>query len=174
MSGLEILMAAGAGAGLIGSGVQAIGQVRAGQAANEAAKFEAAQLEAKADQEFAASQREAEEFRRRRDLTLSSLQARSAASGFSATDPTTLQIADDIAERGTIQSQLALHGGSLRQADLKTSAVGRRFEGKQALKGSKLAAIGTIMGGASDFSRFAVSASRGSRTTSSGGRYRYG
>ena len=120
-------------AGLAGSAVSAVGTIASGQAAAEigqqqalisrqqgeaaqkAANFEAAQLEIQGKEEKALAQREMLQLRRQKRLTLSQLQGRAAASGFSATDPTSLALADEIERYGTYQEQLALYGGTAKE-----------------------------------------------------------
>lgn len=172
-------------ASIAGTAVSAVGTIAAGRAqaaqyqaqaqahqmqarANmQAAEFEAAQLELQGNEELAASQQEMEEARRRKQLALSTLQARAAGSGFTATDPTTLNLSDEISKYGTLQQQMALYGGQSRKAGLLSQAEARRFEGETGLaisgyesaalrqaasaarSGSYLSAAGTILGGIS-------------------------
>ncbi len=105
-----------------------------GKAAQQAAEFQAKQLDAKGKEEFAASQVEAEELRRRKALALSEVQTKAAAGGFSATDPSTLAIADEIARYGTIQQQMAQFGGASRREGLEGQARGERYSGAEALR----------------------------------------
>jgi hypothetical protein len=134
--------------GVVGSLVSAAGTMAAGRAQQQAAEYEAQQLEIKGKEERAAAQREGQEHERKKDLTLSTLQARGATSGFSATDPTSLALADEITKYGTYQQQMAMYGGESRQVGLEAQAEGRRMEGRAAVKGAKFAALGTIIGGA--------------------------
>ena len=155
--------------GAVGSAVEAAGTLAAGREAKKAAEFEAAQLEKEGKQRQASAQIEGEQYKRQKDLALSELQAGTAASGFSATDPTSLALADEITRYGTYQQQLAQHGGKVQRAGLETRARGRRMEGQAALKGSRYSAVGTILGGVSSAAgRYAKSKSSG------GGSYRYG
>jgi len=167
MSGLEFLAPVFAGAKAIlpfvsgaatiaGGMIQAQGQkqVAASQKAN--LDYQAAQLEAQGKEEQAAAQHEVFQKRREKDLALSALQARGAASGFETTDPTGLQIGEDIAKYGTLQEMMAAYGGKSRRLGLEAEAIGRRAEGAAAVQGAKSAAMGTILGGVtSGFSRFA-------------------
>ena len=139
--------------GSIASGRAAAAQGRAGQ---QAAEFEAKQLDIKSKEEKAAGQQEMLQYRRQKNLALSRLQTVGAGSGFSATDPTSLALADEITKYGTFQEQLALFGGTARERDLQLAASGRRFEGASALalgkakrNASYLNAAGTIIGGVS-------------------------
>lgn len=164
-------------------GMTAIGTIAAGQAAaqqgqlaQQAAEFEAKQLDIKGKDEKAAAQREMLELRRQKVGALSRLQATSAASGFSATDPTTLSLADEVAKYGTLQEQTALYGGDVRQRNANLAAAGKRFEGARELMlgesrktASYFGAAGTILGGLSSLGTKYGAAPR--RTSDS---YRYG
>jgi hypothetical protein len=135
--------------GMMGSVVQAQGTIAAGKQAKVAADYEAAQLDIKAKEEQAAAQREGFEHQRKKELALSELTTKSAASGFSATDPTSLALADEIEKYGTVQQQMAMYGGTSRRAGIEAQAEGRRMEGKAAVTGARSAALGTILGGIS-------------------------
>lgn len=136
-------------AGLAGSYMQAQGTLAAGKAAQQAAEFEAKQLDIKAKEEQAAAQRDMFDQRREKELALSKLQSNAAASGFSATDPTALALADEIEKYGTYKEQMAMYGGTSRRAGIEAQAAGRRMEGKAARIGSQYSAAGTILGGIS-------------------------
>ena len=167
---LPSLETVGTIATIAGTAVTAAGTIAAGKNAEASAKFEAQQMEAKGKEEQAASQREADEYRRRKNLALSKLQSNSAASGFTATDPTALALADEISKYGTFQEQMANYGGASRRAGLEDQAAGRIMEGKAARRGSMYSAAGTILGGV------ATMADRYNpkRQTSSTPSYRYG
>jgi hypothetical protein len=192
-------------AAIAGTAVGAAGTIAAGQHASSAAaaeqqrlvregaarktslEFEAKQLDVQAKNERAFAQREMFEKRRTKDIALSTLQARSAASGFSATDPTTLSLADEISRYGTLQEQMAMFGGESRANDLQLGAAGRRFSGESAMQSaiaqgeaakaegrakrnaSYFSAAGTILGGLSSMAgKFPTGGSGGAP---SGGRY---
>lgn len=167
MAGLDIValsaLATAAGAGVpaagtivsglataAGAGVSAAGTIVSGHAQRAAANFEARQLDERAKEEQAASQIEAQQLGRRRNLALSALQTRAAASGFSATDPTTLQIGDEIAKYGTMQEQTALYGGSARRRHLEAEASGTRYTGEARRVASNYTAAATVLGGVSN------------------------
>jgi hypothetical protein len=193
-------------ASVASAGVTAVGTIAAGQAARQqgdmeaaflqqqgqaqkqAAEFEAAQLDIKAKDERALAQRERMQIQRQKKLALSSLTARAAGSGFSATDPTALALSDEIEKYGTLQEQFATYGGDVRANEMELGAAGRRFSGQRGLEsaytsasiaraggrarevGSYFSAGGTILGGISSFAdRY------GKRTTSvPKTSYRYG
>jgi hypothetical protein len=159
-------------AGAAGSYVSAQGTLAAGKAAEQAAKYEAAQLDIKAKEEQAAAQRDMFDQRREKELTLSKLQSNAAASGFSATDPTALALQDEIEKYGTYKEQMAQYGGESRRTGIEAQAHGRRMEGQAAKIGSRSQAAATILGGvstmASKFGGPKYAASGG------GGEYYYG
>lgn len=136
--------------GTIASGVGAVltagSTLAAGKQARQNAELEKAQLDIKAKEEQAASQREAEQYRRRKELALSQITNKAAASGFTATDPTTLAIADEVAQYGTVQEQMALYGGTSRRAGLEAQGQAALAEGIAKEKGTKWSAAATILG----------------------------
>ena len=167
---MAALPAIAAIATIAGSVVTASGTLAAGKAAQQEANYEAQQLDIEAKNRQAKAQVEAGELRRRKDLALSNLQANAAASGFSATDPTSLALADEIARYGTYQEQLAQYGGTSERAGLEAQAEGRRISGKAARIGSRYSAAGTILGGVSSLAGKFPSGS----SAPSGASYRYG
>ena len=142
--------------------------IQEGEAARKTAEFQAKQYELQGREERAAAQQEAFQLRRNKLAALSRLQARSASSGFSATDPTTLSIADEIERYGTLQEQMAMFGGASRASSLTSAAEGARYSGQTAYDSaryggeisaytgrarknlSRSAAAGTILGGISN------------------------
>ena len=142
-------------ASLAGTAVSAVGTIAAGRAQKQAADHQAAQLDVRAKEERATAQQKALEVARERRLALSRLQARAAASGFGATDPTILDLAGETAAYGTLRQQIARYGGEARAADLTASAEGARARGSAALQNAGFNAAGTILGGVSTmFRRF--------------------
>jgi hypothetical protein len=131
----------------VGALVSAAGTIAAGKAQQQAADYEAAQLDVQAKDERAAAQAQALDERRRQRLALSALTARSAASGFTATDPTTMKLAGDIAKYGEYRAQSAQYVGNSRAAGLNAQATGARLSGQAAVTGSYYGAAGTIIGG---------------------------
>lgn len=167
MTGIETIAAI---ATVAGSAVSAVGTIAAGNAAKEQADYEAAQLDIKAKEEQAAAQQEAQQLREKKERALSSLTARAAASGFSATDPTALALSDEIERYGTLQEQMAQYGGKSRRAGYEAQATGTRITGQAAKKGSRLSAAGTILGGISSLGKYGGSVKGGGSPSS----YRYG
>lgn len=161
-------LAAGKSAAEIGMAEQQRASIE-GANSRRAAEFEAGQLEAQGKAEQASSQREAFMLGRQKRVALSRLQAVGAGSGFTATDPTSLALADEIEEYGTLQEQMALYGGTSGRQSSELSASARRASGQAAYdssimagniarmsgeaqrKSSYMSAGGTILGGISTF-----------------------
>lgn len=142
--------------------------VAGGVMANRARQQEAAQLKMKANEELSQAQMEAQQFARRKRLALSRIQAVSAASGFSADDPTTLDLMGETEAYGTLQEQLAMFGGKSRRAGYQAAASASRQAGTAGLIGSLASASGTIASGVSSMAaRYADPAPRA--TARSGG-----
>ncbi len=143
----------GAGLGLMGTIAEANALKAQAQAEQQAAEFQARQMEIKAKEEQAAAQREALERKRERNIAMSRLQTVAAASGFSATDPTALDLTGDIARYGTFREQMELYGGAARRRGLEYAAAGERAGGR-ARAASYRAQVGpTILGGFSTMFR---------------------
>ncbi|RTM07405.1 MAG: hypothetical protein EKK31_11620 [Hyphomicrobiales bacterium] len=163
MSGLELLagLFGGAGAagastvstgtalGAIGSVVSGVGTIAAGAAQKQAADFEAAQMEQKAKEEVAASQRDAIAKRREGAILNSRAQALAAASGGGAgTDaPTIVKLMGQTAGEADYNAQTAMYGGYSRAAGLRDSAKARRASGNASLLGSVIGGFGDTAGG---------------------------
>lgn len=139
----------GSALGAIGSVVSGVGTIAAGVAQNNAAKFEAAQMEQKAKEEVAASQRDAIAKRREGEILNSRAQALAAASGGGAgTDaPTIVKLMGQTAGEADYNAQTAMYGGYSRAAGLRDSAKARRASGKASLLGSVIGGFGDMAGG---------------------------
>lgn len=141
------MAALGAVVSAISGVVGAAGAIQQGQAANEAAKFEAQQQEMQGKEEFAASQREADQARKEAELVQSRQQAVAASSGGGAADPTIVRLMTDTAQQGELNAQSSIYGGESRKRGLFDQAMGTRMTGKAALTGSYLGAMGALAGG---------------------------
>lgn len=144
----------GAIASLIGTVVSAAGTMAAASQQKAAADWQAKEYERQAKAERAAAQHESEQLERRKDLAQSRLQTVAAASGFSATDPTALNVGGEIARYGTMQEQMAQYGGEDRAAGLNSQATLARLSGQAAATGARYRAIGTIIGGIGGLARY--------------------
>ena len=156
--GTIAMVASAAGAATTAIGTIAAGNAKAAQAEAEAKaqELQAQQLNLAAKEERASAQRDSFELGRRKNLALSQLQSRAAGSGFSATDPTALQLGDEISEYGTYQEQTAMYGGEAKARDANFAAASKRYSaamtrdlGGKYKTASYLSAGGTILGGLS-------------------------
>jgi hypothetical protein len=134
--------------GAIGSVVSGVGTIAAGAAEKNAADFEAAQMDQKAKEEVAASQRDAIAKRREGAILNSRAQALAAASGGGAgTDaPTIVKLMGQTAGEADYNAQTAMYGGYSRAAGLRDSAKARRASGNASLLGSVLGGFGPMAG----------------------------
>ena len=138
----------------VGAGISALGSLGSASAAREQGKAQQAQYEFKAQQEdqqatqaIAASQRQMFDTSRKTALTQSTLTARAAADGGSATDGTPLDLSQDIAGRGEYLALGDLFAGQDRSAGLRQQAAADRYSGAAARAGANASANATILGG---------------------------
>ena len=168
MAGAENLAGMGQGLAGVGSLLGAAAQFNAarakegeGKAIQAAKEAEARIARIKAGQERAASQRKMLVARKQEGLVQSQLQARSAASGAGAADPTVMDLAGDIAAEGDYRARSALFEGDSFSDYLNQVADIKQWEGneaaragKYASKTGKLAAFGTLLGSMKDLTAF--------------------
>lgn len=121
---------------VLGGAAQMVGYQQAadsarvsGQRKNVESQFEAEQLEQAAGQSIAASQRDAQEERRRATLTASRALALAAASGGGASDPTIVRLIAGIKGEGSYRSGVALYKGEEQARRLRMGASAKRYEG---------------------------------------------
>jgi hypothetical protein len=139
MSGLE----------LIGALISGVGTIAAGAAEKQSADFEAQQMDMKAREEVAASQRDAIAKRKEGDIINSRAQALAAASGGGAgTDaPTIVKLMGQTAGTAEYNADTAMYGGYSRAAGLRDSAKARRMSGNASLLGSVFGGFGSMATG---------------------------
>lgn len=119
-----------------------------GVQAKRSADYEANHMQVNAGQERAMAQRKAIEDRRAGRLAESRLQATAAASGGGASDPTVVNLAQDIGAESEYNALASLYEGEEQARSLEGAASLRRYEGKMAKKAGTLKAISTVIGGA--------------------------
>lgn len=135
---------------MIGSSlISASGQYASGKAKEKAAKAEAAQLEQNAKEAYGQKTREAFEAARQTKVALSDARAQQAGSGGVTTDPQAIQQLAEIQREGEYAVLDRMFQGKVKKQDLEFQAATRRHEGKLAKKASKIAAISTLLSGAS-------------------------
>ena len=138
---------------VISAGVGAAGTLAAGNNAVAMGQYQAKEYEQQGETATATAQRAAEEERRKTGLVESTLQARAAGGGASATAPSTLNVAGDIARRGEYNALMDLSQGENQQSGLTNMGQAAQYSGKIAQIGDTYSALGTIAGGAGSFAR---------------------
>lgn len=147
----------------VGTAVSAAGTLAGGAAAADAGRarqaseeYQAKQYEQNALTARAEAQRQSFEKQRQTSLLQSTLQARAAAGGGSASDPGIVKLGEEIASRGEYESLMEMFKGENRARGLEDQATASRMTGEAALaegkakqKASYLSAAGTLIGGAS-------------------------
>src|SRR5262245_47667509 len=138
MSGLEIIIpmaltAASTALQAAGTLVGGDAAAQAGRARAQAYNFQAKQQDMMAQESRAAAQREALDKRRQGDLLQSQLQARAAASGGGAADPTVLDLGGGLAGRSQLAALTDMYRGENRARGLEDQAMGSRMTGQAAI-----------------------------------------
>ena len=146
----------------ISGGISAMGTIAGGKASQQAGVmaqqqkyYEAQQREMQALEARAGAQRSMFEKQREGKLLQSKLQARAAAGGGGADDPTVLDLGGGIAARTEYEAALEMFKGENRAAGLRDEATGLRmtgdamkWQGDVQKQASKVKAISTIIGSA--------------------------
>jgi len=131
-----------------GTALSAYGSYQQGKAADEAAQYEADQMQANAARAAEAGIKRAEEMRRQQRVAVSNARAAQASSGGTTTDPgALLQIGSLSAafERNALEE---LYQSNLDSAALQAQAAARRFEGRTARRAGNVAALSTVLSSA--------------------------
>ena len=136
-------------ASVVGASVSAAGTIAAGSDAKNAAEFKAKQEEQKANEVRASGSRQMLQERRQKDLALSTLTARAAASSGDTTDPTVVNLAGGIEREGEIQALDAFYKGENAARGYQDQAMATRASGASAQRASYYKAGGTILEGGS-------------------------
>jgi hypothetical protein len=142
---------------LFGAGVQAKGQLKEGKVANQAAKFEAAQMEIKGDEAYALATRAAAQERHKGVLLASRANALAAASGGGTDNQNITHIIAGIENEAEYNSMMEMYKGNVQRQDLFLGAKSRRVSGKNAKTAAYYNAAGTILGGVAKAGEQAVS-----------------
>lgn len=134
-----------------GTALSTVGALTQGEAAQDAANFEARQLERRANESRAAGQKQMFEQQKRTELMQSKLRSSAAASGGDTTDATVLRLGGDIAERGEYLALSEMAAGENRAIGFEDQAAASRYKGKVAKTGSYFKAAGTALDGIGSF-----------------------
>ena len=135
------------------AGLGAAGTMAAGNNAAAMGRYQAEEYAQQGETATAIGQRSMEDQRRQTALVQSTLQARAAGGGGSATAPSTLNVSGDIAKRGEYNALMDLSKGQDQQAGLENQGQAALYGGKIAQQGDTMSALGTIAGGAGSFAR---------------------
>lgn len=133
--------------GIVASVISAIGGIATGIAEKKQADFQAKQQEMQGKEDFAASQRDADQKRKEAELVNSRAQALAAASGGDATDPTIVQLMTGTTQQGELNAQSSLYTGEQQKRGLFDQAAATRMSGQASMFGSFLGAAGTLASG---------------------------
>jgi hypothetical protein len=134
---------------LVGSIASANALQKQAAAERNAAQFNAQVEEQRAMEDRAAAQRKSFQDKETKDLTLSKLQARAAASGGGAgpNDPSIIGLASDIEGKGTYQSLADMYVGESRGRMAEDNAAIGQYIGQTKADADEAKAFGTILGG---------------------------
>lgn len=136
-------------------GVNAYGQYQSGIQEQQAANLTAIQQETAAKQERAIAQIEVARRKRFHAAQRSEQQSLLASSGFSADDPTSLNLVSETVGAQTLEEMLTLAQGEETARQMEFAATQTRLGGRNARKNAKLDAVGTLAtGGMSWYDRY--------------------
>lgn len=130
--------------------LKAGGSIMEGNAADQAAKFEAKQIEQNATARYAQGTREVDEALREGRIVASNARAAMAASGGLASDPGAIEHLAKINEEADYNALAALYSAETDVQGMQSQAAARRFEGKLAKKTSRIKALSTVISGGGD------------------------
>lgn len=133
--------------------IGAAGSIAAGDNAAAMGLHQQQEYAQQAETATATAQRSMLEERRKTGLVESTLQARAAGGGGSATSPTALGLGRQIAGRGEYNALMDLSAGQDQSAGLTNQGNTAAYGGQIAKEGDDLSAIGTIAGGAGSFAQ---------------------
>jgi hypothetical protein len=160
MSGLELIPALFSGiaaggsslggvASAVSSGLGLAGTILGASQAQSAAKAEAREMERRANEETAVSQRDAAAKRREGELLMSRQRASAAASGGS-TDPSLIAMMADADSESEYNAQTALYRGASSAGNLQTRAANKRASASTMMPAAILRASTSLL---SDYGR---------------------
>lgn len=133
MEMMGVVAIAGALFGAMGSGQSMTAARENALRRQQAARYDAAQLEQNAGQEVAASQRGSLEAQHQARLVQSRALAVAGASGGGISDPSIVNLLGKIEGEGAYRAALKLYEGEDRARAMRQGAVTRRYEGDIAL-----------------------------------------
>lgn len=135
------------GATVAGSAVSAIGAINQGDAANQAAKYNATAMEQEARRTNEEAAIRAGEVARRTRQTLAASRAGAATNGFEI-EGSIGDLLGQAERQGNLDALTAVYEGNTRAQGLRSKATLTRFEGRQAQRAGYTQALGSIFSGA--------------------------
>ncbi len=146
-------MAGGVGAAKIAAmvasaAVQAVGTISQGRAANQAAKFEANQLQQQAERDRQLAAQQASELRDAESRRQAALRARVAGGG-ATLEGSPLAVLTDLAGEAEFQAIRTVVSGETAANRAQGKAAIRRFEGRNAQRAGFIQAGSTLLSAAS-------------------------
>jgi hypothetical protein len=142
------LLSAAVATTVAGTGITAMGQIRAGQAANAAGKYNAAVAEqnaVSATQAGATQSGMAYEDNRRK---LAGAEAAASANGLDASQGSALDVLADHAGAAKLDEEMIRWNAGQQARGYRSQATLDRFQGKQAAAAGGISAAGTLLSGA--------------------------
>lgn len=133
---------------IAGAAVSAAGAVSQGRAANQAAKFQATQLEQQADRDRQLAALQANDLRDAESRRQATLRARVSGSG-TTLEGTPLAILSDLAGESELQARRVAAGGETAANRAQGQAALSRFEGKNAQRAGVIKAGSSLLTSAS-------------------------
>lgn len=136
----------------IGGLVSTVGQIRQGNAAANAANYNASMAEQNAAQVEAQAAEEERRSRLNAKKELGSARANYGASGVQI-DGSALDVLQESAANAELDALTIKHSGAVKAQMFRNEAALSRYEGKEQKRGSRLAAAATLANTASEISR---------------------
>jgi hypothetical protein len=155
------MTAGGLAMSAVGASVGAMGTLASGKNAAAMGQYQQQEYGVQADEATATAQRQMMEQQRETRLVQSTLTARAAGSGASASAPSVISLGSQIAGRGEYNALMSLSQGENQAAGLTSMGRAAAYGGSIAEEGSRYAAVGTLAGGAGSMFRTLAYSGRG-------------
>jgi hypothetical protein len=151
-----------------GSAISAIGAINQGDAANQAAKYNANVMEQEARRTNEEAAIRAGEVARRTRQTLAASRAGATTNGFEI-EGSIDDLLGQVERQGNLDALTAIYEGSGRAQGLRNKATLTRFEGRQAQRAGYTQALGSIFSGAGRTAQIGYQSYGGSQAPRSAG-----
>lgn len=141
-----MIAAAFAGLSVLGGAMQAFGQIQAGNAAKDAAEFNAGQYEQTAKLALQGGKEAVRRIGVQEEETQSQVEAGFASSGIDTTQGSPLLVLAHNAREFALAKLQTAHAAEVQSIQAGNSAAIQRFQGKTAQENSRYAAAGSLLG----------------------------